>query len=108
MQRNIEKSLEIIKRGTAEIIPEAELINKLKEKRPLRIKLGIDASGPDIHLGFAVVLRKLRDFQECGHTAVLIVGDFTGMIGDPSERSKTRPQLTEKEIKKNNSIAPSF
>ncbi|MBA7600559.1 Tyrosine--tRNA ligase [subsurface metagenome] len=101
MQRNIEKSLEIIKRGTAEITPEAELINKLKEKRPLRIKLGIDASGPDIHLGFAVVLRKLRDFQECGHTAVLIVGDFTGMIGDPSERSKTRPQLTEKEIKKN-------
>ena len=101
MERNIEKSLEIIKRGTVEIIPEEELIAKLKEKRPLRIKLGIDASGPDIHLGFAVVLNKLRDFQELGHTAILIVGDFTGKIGDPSGRSKTRPQLTDEEIKKN-------
>ncbi|MCK4234747.1 tyrosine--tRNA ligase [candidate division WOR-3 bacterium] len=101
MERNIEKSLEIIKRGTVEIIPEEELIAKLKEKRPLRIKLGIDASGPDIHLGFAVVLNKLRDFQELGHTAILIVGDFTGKIGDPSGRSKTRPQLTDEEINKN-------
>lgn len=101
MQEDSKKSLEIIKRGTASVIPEKELIAKLKEKRPLRIKLGIDVSGPDIHLGFAVVLRKLRDFQECGHTAVLIVGDFTGKIGDPSGRSKTRPQLSDQEIKKN-------
>jgi tyrosyl-tRNA synthetase len=101
MKEDIERSLELIRRGTAAIIPEDELIDKLKEGRPLRIKLGIDASGPDIHLGFAVVLRKLRDFQECGHTAVLIVGDFTGMIGDPSGRSKTRPQLSEEEIKRN-------
>ena len=101
MKKEIEKSLDIIRRGTAAIIPEDELTTKLKEKRALRIKLGIDASGPDIHLGFAVVLRKLRDFQDCGHTAVLIVGDFTGMIGDPSGRSKTRPQLSEEEIKHN-------
>lgn len=101
MQKEIEKALEIIKRGTAEIIPEQELIEKLNEGRPLRIKLGIDVSGPDIHLGFSVVLRKLRDFQELGHTAVLIIGDFTGMIGDPSGMSKTRPQLTVEEIRKN-------
>ncbi|OQX52172.1 MAG: tyrosine--tRNA ligase [Candidatus Cloacimonas sp. 4484_209] len=101
MGKDIKKSLEVIKRGTAEIIPEDELIKKLKKGKPLRIKLGIDASGPDIHLGFSVVLRKLRDFQELGHIAVLIVGDFTGKIGDPSGRSKTRPQLTDEEIKKN-------
>lgn len=101
MKKERAKTLDIIKRGTAAIIPEEELIKKLGEGRPLRIKLGIDASGPDIHLGFAVVLRKLRDFQDCGHTAVLIVGDFTGMIGDPSGRSKTRPQLSEEEIKRN-------
>jgi len=101
MKKDIDKSLEIIARGTAEIIPGDELIGKLQEKRHLRIKLGIDASGPDIHLGFSVVLRKLRDFQDLGHTAVLIVGDFTAKIGDPSGRSKTRPQLTDEEIKKN-------
>jgi tyrosyl-tRNA synthetase len=101
MKKKIEESLKIIKRGSAEIIPEEELVQKLKQNRPLRIKLGIDASGPDIHLGFAVVLRKLRDFQELGHTAILIVGDFTGKIGDPSGRSKTRPQLTDKDIKQN-------
>ena len=101
MQNDIEKSLDIIKRGTAEIIPEEEFVQKLKEQRPLRIKLGIDASGPDIHLGFAVVLRKLREFQDLGHTAVLIVGDFTGKIGDPSGRSKTRPELSDEEIKGN-------
>ncbi len=101
MQKDIAKSLDIIKRGTAEIIPEEEFVQKLKEQRPLRIKLGIDASGPDIHLGFAVVLRKLREFQDLGHTAVLIVGDFTGKIGDPSGRSKTRPELSDEEIKRN-------
>ena len=101
MQKDIEKSLDIIKRGTAEIIPEEEFVQKLKEQRPLRIKLGIDASGPDIHLGFAVVLRKLREFQDLGHTAVLIVGDFTGKIGDPSGRSKTRPELSDEDIKRN-------
>jgi len=94
-------AFETIKRGTAEIIPEPELKAGLELGTPLRVKLGIDASGPDIHLGFAVVLRKLRQFQDLGHKAILIVGDFTGKIGDPSGRSKTRPQLTNDEIKKN-------
>ncbi|MCX7784944.1 MAG: tyrosine--tRNA ligase [candidate division WOR-3 bacterium] len=92
-------------RGTERIISEEDLQKKLdrsvKTNKPLRVKLGIDASGPDIHLGFAVVLRKLRQFQDFGHTAVLIIGDFTGSIGDPTGRSKTRPQLTEEEIKRN-------
>ncbi|MEO0091275.1 MAG: tyrosine--tRNA ligase [candidate division WOR-3 bacterium] len=95
---------ELIK-GTEKITSEEELLEKLnrsaKTNKPLRVKLGIDASGPDIHLGFAVVLRKLRQFQDFGHTAVLIIGDFTGSIGDPTGRSKTRPQLTDEEIKKN-------
>ena len=92
---------EVIKKGTAETIPESELKERLSSGTSLRVKLGIDASGPDIHLGFAVVLRKLKQFQDLGHKAVLIVGDFTGKIGDPSGRSKTRPQLTDEEIKKN-------
>lgn len=100
-----ETKLLLLKQGTLEIISEHELLEKLvtadKTHTPLRVKLGIDASGPEIHLGFAVVLRKLRQFQELGHIAVLIVGDFTGRIGDPSGRSKTRVQLTDEEIKKN-------
>ncbi|MEO0070391.1 MAG: tyrosine--tRNA ligase, partial [candidate division WOR-3 bacterium] len=84
--------IEQLKRGVERLETEAELLERLerseKTGRPLRVKLGIDASGPDIHLGFAVVLRKLRQFQELGHTAVLIVGDFTGRIGDPTGRSK--------------------
>ncbi len=92
-------------RGVQECLSEEELKERLllaeKEKRPLRVKLGIDPTGPDIHLGFAVPLRKLRDFQDEGHTAVLIVGDFTAMIGDPSGRSKTRPQLTHEEVQNN-------
>ncbi|RKZ22129.1 tyrosine--tRNA ligase, partial [bacterium] len=95
------EQFELIKKRTAEIVPEEELKEKLKKGRPLRVKLGMDASGPDIHLGFAVVLRKLRQFQDLGHTAILIVGDFTAKIGDPSGRSKTRPQLTDEEVKKN-------
>jgi len=101
----IEKQLEIIKRGTAEIIPEDELIKKLEtsqeERRPLRVKLGIDPTSPDIHLGFAVVLRKLREFQDLGHQVCLIVGDFTAMIGDPSGKSKTRPMLSKEEVDEN-------
>lgn len=98
---DIKEQLKIIKRKTVEVIKEEELLDRLKTGKPLRVKLDIDASGPDIHLGFAVVLRKLREFQDLGHKAVLIVGDFTGKIGDPSGRSKTRPQLTDEEIKKN-------
>ncbi|MDD5530307.1 MAG: tyrosine--tRNA ligase [bacterium] len=102
---NISQQFEFIKRNTVEIIPENELLDKLKysEKsgKPLRVKLGIDPTAPDMHLGNAVVLRKLREFQELGHIALLIVGDFTAKIGDPSGRSKTRPQITNEEIQKN-------
>ncbi len=96
-----EKQLQLIKSNAAEIISEEELLSKIRSKRHLRIKLGIDPSGSEIHLGFSVVLRKLRQFQDLGHTAVLIVGDFTGMIGDPSGVSKTRPKLTKQQVKAN-------
>jgi tyrosyl-tRNA synthetase len=96
-----EKQLELIRANTVEIIPEEELLEKLRSGRPLRIKLGVDASGPDIHLGHAVVLRKLRLFQDLGHKAVMIVGDFTGMIGDPSGRADTRRQLTREQVEQN-------
>ncbi len=97
----IKSELEKILARVETVIPEEELKVKLKKKRPLRVKLGIDPTAPDIHLGFAVVLRKLRDFQELGHIAVLVVGDFTARIGDPSGRSKTRPPLTEEDVKQN-------
>ncbi len=87
------EQLERIRRGTAAIIPEEELRAKLEEGRPLRVKLGVDPTAPDIHLGHTVGLSKLRQFQELGHHAVLIIGDFTAMVGDPSGRSATRPQL---------------
>jgi len=103
--KDIDKQLEIIKRGTAEIIPEEELVEKLKrsikEDRPLRVKLGLDPTAPDIHLGHTVVLHKMRQLQELGHDIILIMGDFTGRIGDPSGRSETRRQLTEEEIQRN-------
>ena len=99
---SLEEQLKVIRRGTVEIIPEEELIDKLKrsiqENKPLRIKQGFDPTAPDIHLGHTVCLRKLRQFQELGHQVILIIGDYTGMVGDPSGRSETRPQLTEKEI----------
>jgi tyrosyl-tRNA synthetase len=95
-----EKQLDILKSNVAEIISEEELLKKLKKNKTLRVKLGIDPSGPEIHLGFSVVLRKLRQFQDLGHIAVMVVGDFTGMIGDPSGVSKTRPKLTKEQIKK--------
>lgn len=100
-----EKQFEIIKKGTVEIIPEDEFINKLRQSKlsnnPLKIKLGCDPSAPDLHLGHSVVLRKLRDFQDLGHSVILVIGDFTAMIGDPSERKKTRPTLTFKETRSN-------
>jgi len=102
---SVKEQLEIIKRGVNEIIPEKELIIKLersgKENKPLVIKLGCDPSTPDLHIGHGVVLRKLRHFQDLGHKAVLVIGDFTGMIGDPSGRNKTRPVLTLEDVKKN-------
>jgi tyrosyl-tRNA synthetase len=93
-----DEALALLKKGTAQIISEAELREKLALGRPLRVKLGVDPTTADIHLGHAVVLRKLREFQDLGHQAVLIIGDFTGMIGDPSGRSATRPHLTHKEV----------
>ncbi|HVH52761.1 MAG TPA: tyrosine--tRNA ligase, partial [Actinomycetota bacterium] len=87
--------------GAADVIPRGGLQEKLSLDRPLRVKLGIDPSRPDLHLGHAVVLRKLRHFQDAGHVAVLIVGDFTGRVGDPSGQSETRPFLTEEEIETN-------
>lgn len=92
---------ELIKRGTANVITEEELKEKLKEKRPLRVKFGVDPTAPEIHLGLAVPLRKLRQLQDLGHIGVLIVGNFTAKIGDPSGVSKTRPVLTDEEIKNN-------
>src|SRR5438876_1380841 len=93
-----EEALAFLKQGAAQIISEDELRDKLTLGRPLRVKLGVDPTTSDIHLGNTVVLRKLRQFQDLGHQAVLIIGDFTGMIGDPSGRSVTRPQLTHQEV----------
>ena len=102
---SLNEQLDHIKRGTAEIVPEEELAQKIeksaKEGIPLRVKLGCDPSRPDLHLGHSVVLRKLRQFQDLGHTAILIVGDFTGMIGDPSGRNKARPSMTLEETRRN-------
>lgn len=98
---SIEEQLRIIKRGTFEIINEEELIEKLKKGRPLRVKLGVDPTSPDIHLGHTVVLNKLRDFQNLGHQVVLIIGNGTAVIGDPSGRDKARALLTQEEIEKN-------
>ncbi len=96
MQAN--EAFALLKQGAAQIISEAELREKLALGRPLRVKLGVDPTTADIHLGHTIVLRKLRQFQDLGHQAVLIIGDFTGMIGDPSGRSATRPHLTHKEV----------
>jgi len=96
-----DEALAFLKQGAAQIISENELRKKLAFGRPLRVKLGVDPTTSDIHLGHSIVLRKLRQFQDLGHQAVLIIGDFTGMIGDPSGRSATRPQLTHKEVMAN-------
>ncbi len=93
-----QEALAFLKQGAAQIISEDELRDKLALGRPLRVKLGVDPTTSDIHLGHTVVLRKLRQFQDLGHQAILIIGDFTGMIGDPSGRSVTRPQLTHQEV----------
>ena len=101
----INKQMDLILRGTEEIIPVEELEKKLgkssKNNKPLQVKFGCDPSRPDLHIGHAVVLRKLRHFQELGHKAVLLIGDFTAMIGDPSGRNKTRPQITMSETREN-------
>ncbi|WP_411343101.1 tyrosine--tRNA ligase [Paenibacillus sp. WLX1005] len=104
-QAEVNRQLEVIKRGTVEIIPEDGLRNKiiksLLTNTPLKIKLGLDPSAPDIHVGHTVVLQKLRQFQELGHVVQLLIGDFTGRIGDPTGKSETRKQLTEEQVKAN-------
>ncbi|HJM11922.1 MAG TPA: tyrosine--tRNA ligase, partial [Candidatus Marinimicrobia bacterium] len=102
---SINDQMDIIRRGAEEILPVDDLIKKLERSistgNPLIVKLGCDPSRSDLHIGHGVVLRKLRHFQDLGHTAVLVIGDFTAMIGDPSGRNKTRPQLTLDEAKAN-------
>jgi len=105
MFKSIDEQLSIIKRGVLEIVREEELVEKLKKsiktQTPMRVKLGLDPTAPDIHIGNAIPIHKLRNFQELGHTAVLIIGDYTAMVGDPSGVNKTRPQLTQEDIDNN-------
>ena len=105
MNRSLDEQYELISRGVEEIIPEQELKDKIensiKNDKPLIVKLGCDPSRPDLHIGHSVVLRKLRHFQDLGHQAVLVIGDFTAMIGDPTGRNKTRPQLTIEDARDN-------
>ena len=105
MNRSLDEQFELISRGVEEIIPEQELRDKIensiKNDKPLIVKLGCDPSRPDLHIGHSVVLRKLRHFQDLGHQAVLVIGDFTAMIGDPRGRNKTRPQLTIEDARDN-------
>ena len=96
-----DEALSVLKQGAAQIISEGELREKLALGRPLRVKLGVDPTSPDLHLGHALILQKLRQFQDLGHQAVLIIGDFTSMIGDPSGRSATRPQLSREQVMAN-------
>ncbi len=98
---DFKKQLEIIKQGIDEIIGEDDLINKLKSGKKLTIKVGFDPTAPDLHIGHTVILRKMRQFQDLGHKVIFLIGDFTGKIGDPSGKNKTRPPLTNDEIKAN-------
>jgi len=98
---SIQDALAIIKRGSDELLVEQELIDKLKQGRPLRIKAGFDPTAPDLHLGHTVLINKLRQFQELGHQVMFLIGDFTGMIGDPTGKSATRPPLTQEQVQEN-------
>ena len=101
----VKDQLEYLKKGCVEVIQEnelnAKLARSLKEKKPLKVKAGFDPTAPDIHLGHTVLLRKMRHFQDLGHDVIFLIGDFTGLIGDPSGRSATRPPMTREEINKN-------
>ena len=99
--RTIDEALAIIKRGSDELLIEAELIEKLKKGQPLRIKAGFDPTAPDLHLGHTVLINKLRQFQDLGHQVLFLIGDFTGMIGDPTGKSTTRPPLTKEQVVEN-------
>jgi tyrosyl-tRNA synthetase len=105
LKKEVEQQFEYIQKGSTEIILEQDLKNKiersLKENKPLKVKAGFDPTAPDIHLGHVVLLRKMKHFQDLGHDVIFLIGDFTGLIGDPSGRSKTRPPMTRKEINRN-------
>ena len=96
-----DEQLQMIRRGTIEIIGESEILERIRAGRVLRVKLGVDPTAKDVTLGWAVVMRKLRDFQKLGHIACLIIGDFTAQIGDPTGKSETRKQLTPEEVHAN-------
>ena len=96
-----DSELALLLRGVEEVIPKEEFKKKLEKKRPLRIKLGFDPTAPDLHLGHTVILNKLKLFQDLGHQVIFLIGDFTGLVGDPSGVNETRPVLSENEIKKN-------
>ena len=101
MSQSIETILAELKRGVEDIYSEADLIEKLKENRPLRVKLGADPTAPDIHLGHTVVLNKLRQFQNFGHEVIFLIGDFTATVGDPSGKNATRPPLSREDVLRN-------
>src|SRR5215213_5770972 len=96
-----EEQLAELKRGTAEILLESELLTKLRRGKPLRVKAGFDPTAPDLHLGHTVLINKMRRFQEFGHEVLFLIGDFTGLIGDPSGRNATRPPLTPEDVRAN-------
>ena len=98
---NIKEQIAELSRGTDEILPDGGLEAKLKLGRPLNIKVGFDPTAPDLHVGHTVIINKMRQFQEFGHNVVFLIGDFTGMIGDPSGRNATRPPLTVEQIEEN-------
>ena len=98
---DLQSQLELIKRGAVDVLPEEELIAKLKKDRPLRIKAGFDPTAPDLHLGHTVLIQKMKQFQDLGHEVIFLIGDFTGMIGDPTGKSETRKQLTREEVARN-------
>src|SRR3979490_2216114 len=101
----VDEQLAYLKKGAAEIVKESELRSKLEKSlesgKPLRVKAGFDPTAPDLHLGHTVLLRKLKHFQDLGHTVIFLIGDFTGMIGDPTGRSATRPPLSREQIEEN-------
>jgi tyrosyl-tRNA synthetase len=101
MMLDVNDQLEVIKRGVVEILPEQDLVKKLQTGRPLKIKAGFDPTAPDLHLGHTVLIQKMKQFQELGHEVIFLIGDFTGMIGDPSGKSETRRQLSREDVLKN-------
>ncbi|MGB5225002.1 MAG: tyrosine--tRNA ligase, partial [Arenicellales bacterium] len=98
---SVDESLTLIQRGADEIIPAEGLVERLRSGRPLRIKAGFDPTAPDLHLGHTVLINKLRQFQQLGHEILFLIGDFTGMIGDPTGKSATRPALTQEQVNEN-------